>query len=181
MALHLIARDELARLTYLESQRRSVGITPRVDDNSNVREVPPYLHIVDGEQFIDTDNSVQDTQASFRQRRTDWLRRYIRHQTELRRSPPDLGEPIGNGLFLHLPILSSLELQFAVQTFYDNTYLYQFHLQEGNEQLAIRFYRRTLEVNFFVLSYFQNADLQNQARRRIPSLYNAITLIDLRM
>ena len=64
VALHLIARDELARLTYLESQppsrreRRSVGITPRVDDNSKVREVPPYLHIIDGEQFIDTDNSV---------------------------------------------------------------------------------------------------------------------------
>ena len=29
-----------------------------------------------------------------------------------------------------------------------------------------------------VLSYFQNADLQNQARRRIPSLYNTITLVD---
>ena len=76
VAQYLIARDELARLTYLESQppsrreRRSVGITPRVDDGLNAREVPPYLHIVDGEQFIDTDNSVQDMQASFRQLQT---------------------------------------------------------------------------------------------------------------
>ena len=114
VALHLIARDELARLNYLESQprscreRRSVGITPRVDDGSTVREVPPYLHIVDGEQFIDTDNSVQDMQASFRQRKSDWLRRYLRHQTELRRSPPDIGEPTGDGLFLYLPIFNSL-------------------------------------------------------------------------
>ena len=92
---------------------------------------------------------------------------------------PDLRESIGNGLFPRLPILNSLELRLAIQTFNDSTYLYQQHLQEGNEQLAIRFYRRTLEVNLFVLDYFQNADLQNQARIRIPSLYYVITLVDL--
>ena len=83
LAQYLNARDELERSSYFDSQpssrreRRSAGITPRVDDRSNVREIPPYLHIVDGEPFVNKDHFVQDMQASFRPRRSDWLRRYV--------------------------------------------------------------------------------------------------------
>ena len=99
---------------------------PRVDDSSNVRDIPPYLHHVVGEPFFETDNSVQDIYSSFRKRRNDWLRRYTSQQTELRHALPDLGESIGDGLFLHLPVFNSLELRLGVQTFNDNTY---HHLQ----------------------------------------------------
>ena len=68
------------------------------------------------------------------------------------------------GLFVCLPTVSSLELQFAVQTFYGPN-----RSQEGNEQLAIRFYRRTYGANFFILSHFQNADLQNQGGEEFPA------------
>ena len=72
LAQYLNARDELERSSYFDSQpssrreRRSAGITPRVDDRSNVREIPPYLHIVDGEPFVNKDNFVQDMQALYR-------------------------------------------------------------------------------------------------------------------
>ena len=75
--------------------------------------------------------------------------------------------------------LNNMELRFAVQTYYDNQNLYFFHLQEGRELMALRFYRRTLEINFFILSYFADSRLQDNARVRIPSLYNYLTVDDL--
>ena len=64
-------------------------------------------------------------------------------------------------------ILTSFYLKQSRVTVRGSNFLRSKPSQEDNEELAIRFYRRTYEVNFFMLSHFQNADLQNQENSQL--------------
>ena len=153
---------------------------PNADGVTNLNKViPPYLQLVLGENYVDVDNSVQDMRESYRVRRNGWMRRYQAYVTARTGRPTPVGEYNESGGFLLLHPLNGMELQFAVQTYYDNFNLYQLYMQEGRDLLALRHYRRTLEVNLFIISYFADSRLQAQARTRIPHLYNHLTMTDL--
>ena len=140
-----------------------------------------YPGVIYAPAFINYDACLSDTQATFDSLLDDWFYRYntwarARGVPQLDIEFPRTG-PLPNGPW------NALELQHAIDITRDYEALYHAATQARHHPYrwlyGHRYYRRMLEMKFFISTYFKTPELQLAAQLQLSGLYCTENLPEL--
>ena len=174
-----IARANYARYKENDFARRATlfdGV--KVTDISYSDPDPTSLQYVSDAQGVsqsDSDNSLQDMYASYELRANNYL-------TRLQKQDPNayIGETIEASPITLLPRLNEREIAYAVAAYNNNSRLREHYRCRYMPRCADVFYRRVLEIVYFMSQYFYSFSLQKKIHDMMPDvMYDRDNICDL--
>ena len=178
------SEEDVARANYARYKEDDLARRATLFDGVKVTDIsysdpdPTSLQYVSDSQGVpqaDSDNSLQDMYASYELRANNYL---IRLQEQ--DSNAYIGETMEASPITLLPRLNDREIAYVVAAYNDNSRLREHYRCRYMPRCADVFYRRVLEIVYFMSQYFYSFSLQRKIRDIMPDvMYDRDNICDL--